>query len=118
TPGLRRQLEAPGIIHVGPDGSFCFVTEGEKGLVLAAHSENFVETVHDLDLGLERKLTRPRFVSAPATLDLHADDSHVIQILGRSESRPPDGAKLTLVLSCERTYALGESSPTNTRMQR
>lgn len=118
TPGLRRQLEVPGIITVGADGSFCFVTEGEKGLVLAAQSENFIETVHDLDLGLERKLTRPRFVSAPVTLDLHSDDSHVIQILGRSESRPPEGAKLTLVLNCERTYPLGDSSPTNTRMQR
>ncbi len=118
TPGLRRQLEAPGTIQVGADGAFCFVTEGEKGLVIEARSKNFIETVHDLDLGLERQLTRPRFVTAPSTLNLNVDDSHVVQILGRSESRPPDGAELRLQLDCEETHVLGESSLTDTRMQR
>lgn len=114
----RKQLESPGTIPVALDGSFCFVAEEAKGLVLVTHAEHFLETVHDLDLGLERALTRPTFVEAPATIDLHVDESHVLQILARSERRPPEGARLTLSLECEVPHILSERSLSESRIQR
>lgn len=117
-PSPRKQLESPGTIHVGIDGTFCFVAEEKKGLVLEAQSEHFLKTVHDLDLGRERALSRPRFVQAPATIDLHLEESHIVQILARSESRPPKGASLVLNLLCTEPQLLGESSLEESRLQR
>jgi hypothetical protein len=114
----RKQLESPGTIPVALDGTFCFIAEEAKGLVLVTHAEHFLETVHDLDLGLERSLTSPTFVEAPATLDLHQNESHVVQILARSERRPPDGARLALSLECDVPHLLGESSLAESRVQR
>lgn len=117
-PSPRRQLDAPGTVPVGADGSFCFVAEEQKGLVLEAQAEHFLKAVHDLDLGLQRALSRPRFVQAPATIDLHLEESHVVQILARSERRPPEGTRLMLNLECAAPHALGESSLKESRMQR
>lgn len=114
----RKQLESPGTIPVALDGSFCFVAEEARGLVLVANSAHFLRTVHDLDLGLERALSRPSFVEAPATIDLHLDESHVLQILARSERRPPEGALLTLNLECATSHRLGESALSESRVQR
>jgi hypothetical protein len=105
-------------VAVGLDGEFCFITDGEKGLILKAEAAHFVETTHDLDLGYERALSRPRFVEAPQTIDLFGQTRYVVQVLGRAEKRPPEGALLSLSLACREDHLISELSLDDSRVQR
>lgn len=91
----------PESVSVPPGGEFCLVVGSESRLVLVAQAEHFVQARHDIEANATRRLTRPSFRKAPATLDLFRKESHVAEVLAGSDIEPPPDARLSLGLRCQ-----------------